>query len=1187
MPTLAEMNKVADRKRRNAEVMQDIPVWSSKDDDIIDADFYEELESKIAANNDVKPKRRKSSVRRAVSNVVNNVSNINNTFSQKVPKVAPLPSNDDVVEILQQQTALMADQANNTAQIADSVSNVYALFKELNKDKLSPKMQQIGGVQNPAANQVKFDEDALARAIAKALQAQGGSLFDSIASMLGGGGEAAGKKGKKGGRVRGGGKVGRVLGAVKEAVSNAPSKLFGAAAGGLSAARAGAAKLGSGATSAISDLAEKVKLSPKLQQMGGGRFGKLLGMGASLFRSPVGQMAAAGLGGAAIGYGGGAAVSAMGGGGTATDLSNIRGDSSAVNHAMKLLGKGGQISPEQAKNLKLGSVSEVFESGGRGVSTISTGRGDHGGVSYGKHQLASRNGSMSRFLRSDQGAKFAEHFQGLTPGSAAFNEAYKKLASGENSKAFEDAQHHYIKATHYDPLAAKVAKETGLDVNKRSNALQELIFSTSTQFGGHTGVVSRALKGKDVSKMTDAEIISAIQDNKRDNVNNDFRSSKADVRAGVARRTMNEKDVLLKILAAEEEAKKQEAIAETQKQATEKEGGVSVADASQMTAKQPTDVSAPQTTQTTQPVGIYPTASTGAAVAGAAAVSAGAAAIESGVTKGANKALGRAPVAAATTTAGKIGAKAVPVLGAGVSAYDAYTVLKNDQLSREEKERELSGIGGGMAGAAAGAAVGSFVPVVGTIAGGVVGYIVGEQGVKLIYDYAFGTPEEQAQRKLLEGAVPAPSVSADSLTNGPLASSPAGKAYNDAMKLVTDPAAAKEAFGAEKGSENPLMMKPGYTAPASLVAKDSKAANAEVSANIDHAKKIEEAKAAAPKAAAAPKPAEVKPQQPEKAAGVKPSVSPTAATPKPQAPVASTQAAVKPAETNAQTLKPELQTVTANALAPTMQQTQPGMKQAAGKPTVEKPGVGAKPIAETKAVADSIVPQTQTPTMQNPMTATGTTGMPSAIPSAMAAGAAALGSAVTGLEGISIQQQQLQVQQQQLQALQALAGKGGEMPGKGEQGKDAKAPNEPQVMSGGAPTTAPIGSGGSAPAAPLSQNAASPASPAFYKSEPTMTQQVVAQQAPTQTATVSSTQAAPEPAQRQQYDGVQKVMMIEPKAQAPAPAGSGPAAAAPAMPQPSGNGENSKGGAEDKPRIDDVPALVSDFGLIFVNAGML
>ena len=102
-----------------------------------------------------------------------------------------------------------------------------------------------------------------------------------------------------------------------------------------------------------------------------------------------------------------------------------------------------------------------------------------------------------------------------------------------------------------------------------------------------------------------------------------------------------------------------------------------------------------------------------------------------------------------------------------------------------------------------------------------------------------------------------------------------------------------------------------------------------------------------------------------------------------------------------------------------------------------------------------------------------------------------------------------------------------------------------------------------------------------------MTQQVVAQQAPTQTATVSSTQAAPEPAQRQQYDGVQKVMMIEPKAQAPAPAGSGPAAAAPAMPQPSGNGENSKGGAEDKPRIDDVPALVSDFGLIFVNAGML
>src|SRR5262249_46471025 len=46
---------------------------------------------------------------------------------------------------------------------------------------------------------------------------------------------------------------------------------------------------------------------------------------------------------------------------------------------------GGELPP-------LGSLSEKYESGGRGPGTVSTGKGDLGGVSYGTYQLSSKVG---------------------------------------------------------------------------------------------------------------------------------------------------------------------------------------------------------------------------------------------------------------------------------------------------------------------------------------------------------------------------------------------------------------------------------------------------------------------------------------------------------------------------------------------------------------------------------------------------------------------------------------------------------------------------------------------------------------------------------------------------------------------------------------------------------------------------
>lgn len=195
---------------------------------------------------------------------------------------------------------------------------------------------------------------------------------------------------------------------------------------------------------------------------------------------------------------------------------------------------------------QLGFIAAKYESGGKGVDAVSTGKGDHGGVSYGKHQLATKNGSMAKFLASSQGQKYASQFAGLKPGSAEFNERYKQVVASDRS-GMEQAQQSYITATHYNPLAKKIAGDTGLDVNKRGRAVQEAVMSTGVQYGGGTSVFTKALKGIDTSKASDEDIINALQSYKAANVNTHFKSSDANTRAGVAKRIERERADLLAV----------------------------------------------------------------------------------------------------------------------------------------------------------------------------------------------------------------------------------------------------------------------------------------------------------------------------------------------------------------------------------------------------------------------------------------------------------------------------------------------------------------------------------------------------------------------------------------------------------------------------------------------------------------
>jgi hypothetical protein len=79
---------------------------------------------------------------------------------------------------------------------------------------------------------------------------------------------------------------------------------------------------------------------------------------------------------------------------------------------LAMMGAAGQ------QDVRLGQLSEKYESGGRGPATVSSGIGEPGGVSYGTYQLASKIGRADQFVRQYYPARF----QGLTAGSEAFTQ---------------------------------------------------------------------------------------------------------------------------------------------------------------------------------------------------------------------------------------------------------------------------------------------------------------------------------------------------------------------------------------------------------------------------------------------------------------------------------------------------------------------------------------------------------------------------------------------------------------------------------------------------------------------------------------------------------------------------------------------------------------------------------------------
>ena len=156
-------------------------------------------------------------------------------------------------------------------------------------------------------------------------------------------------------------------------------------------------------------------------------------------------------------------------------------------------------------------------------------------------------------------SKFWEgKFNGLTPGKSAFTIAWKEIASTQE-KAFQTAQHDFIKRIYFDPLVSHIKETTSLDLTTRSHALQNAVWSTAVQHGPNNKIISNALdnlkvKGQDVSSEDkfDEHLIEAIYAERGRRQADDrlvyFSRNSPDVQKGVANRFVAELADALKML---------------------------------------------------------------------------------------------------------------------------------------------------------------------------------------------------------------------------------------------------------------------------------------------------------------------------------------------------------------------------------------------------------------------------------------------------------------------------------------------------------------------------------------------------------------------------------------------------------------------------------------------------------------
>ena len=172
---------------------------------------------------------------------------------------------------------------------------------------------------------------------------------------------------------------------------------------------------------------------------------------------------------------------------------------------------------------KIGYITKLSETGKLdGYDTISTGKGDLGGKSYGSHQLRSTKPStLTEFLKW---SGYIKKFESVEYVSKEFDVIWKDLAKTDSK--FNELQDRFIYDTHFKPFVS-LLKKVGIDVEHRSIFVKELVYSTANQYGagGIGASLCERISKECNNKQTDEEFIRKFTKVKIDSIPVFFKTS--------------------------------------------------------------------------------------------------------------------------------------------------------------------------------------------------------------------------------------------------------------------------------------------------------------------------------------------------------------------------------------------------------------------------------------------------------------------------------------------------------------------------------------------------------------------------------------------------------------------------------------------------------------------------------------
>lgn len=160
----------------------------------------------------------------------------------------------------------------------------------------------------------------------------------------------------------------------------------------------------------------------------------------------------------------------------------------------------------------LGQLSANYE-GKAGTVSKGSSWGDKGGNSFGKYQFSSKTGGLDTFM-TELKKNHPEMYNQLTANGGEyykdkdankqFEENWKQLA--KDNPEFAKAQDEVAKKQWYDPAARSLQKNTGIDLNDRSLAVKNAVWSSAIQHG--SGRVSDLFISAGITEdMNDQEIV--------------------------------------------------------------------------------------------------------------------------------------------------------------------------------------------------------------------------------------------------------------------------------------------------------------------------------------------------------------------------------------------------------------------------------------------------------------------------------------------------------------------------------------------------------------------------------------------------------------------------------------------------------------------------------------------------------